>query len=488
MNALNKLHFDNRFARLTEHFHTRLQPTAVPNPYVISANPQGAALIGLDPAEMNKPEFVDAFAGNRPLPGSEPLAALYSGHQFGHYVSQLGDGRAILLGEAINASSERWEIQLKGAGKTPYSRGGDGRAVLRSSIREYLCSEAMHGLGIPTTRALCLIGTDMPVYREEDETGALVTRLSPSFIRFGSFEVFFYRNQHEQLKTLADFTIGHYFPHHAGKPDAYDRWLQEVVERTARLMAQWQAVGFCHGVMNTDNMSILGLTLDYGPYGFMEAFDPGYICNHSDESGRYAYDQQPDIGAWNCTCLAQALTPLIGVEAAKSAIGAYPRAFTDHYIALMAAKLGLEPEQDVIDILIRLLQVLAQNKVDYTLFFRQLCEFDMTEGAINSPIRDRFVDRERFDAWGKDYAALLRKQGRPQAQRQTKMKSVNPKYILRNYLVEIAIRKAADEKDYSEVNRLLAIMQSPFDQQPEFSDYAREPPDWGKHIEVSCSS
>ena len=488
MNALDKLYFDNRFARLAEHFHTRLKPTAVPKPYLVSVNPEAAGLIGLDPAEMSKPEFVEAFAGNRPLPGSDPLAALYSGHQFGHYVSQLGDGRAILLGETINANGERWEIQLKGAGKTPYSRGGDGRAVLRSSIREYLCSEAMHGLGIPTTRALCLVGTDMPVYREEDETGALVTRLSPSFIRFGSFEVFFYRNQHEQLKTLADFTIEHYFPDYSGKADAHTQWLKDVVERTARLMAQWQAVGFCHGVMNTDNMSILGLTLDYGPFGFMESFDPGYICNHSDEAGRYAYDQQPDIGAWNCTCLAQALTPLIGVDAAKSAVEIYPDAFTHHYVELMAAKLGLQPEQDVVDILIRLLNVLAQNKMDYTFFFRQLCEFDMSEGALNSLLRDRFLDRESFDAWAKDYAALLRRQGHPQNERQTKMKAVNPKYILRNYLVELAIRKAADEKDYGEVNTLLSLLQRPFDEQPEFSDYAKEPPDWAQKIEVSCSS
>ena len=488
MNTLDTLHFDNRFARLPEPMHTRLKPTPVPEPYLVSANPDGAALIGLDPAELEKQEFVETFAGNRPLAGADPLAALYSGHQFGHYVSQLGDGRAILLGETINAEGARWEIQLKGAGKTPYSRGGDGRAVLRSSIREYLCSEAMHGLGIPTTRALCLVGTDLPVYREDDETGALLTRLSPSFIRFGSFEVFFYRNQHEHLKTLADFTIEHYFPHLAGQDDAYALWLKEVVERTARLIARWQAVGFCHGVMNTDNMSILGLTLDYGPFGFMEAFDPGYICNHSDDAGRYAYDQQPDVGAWNCTCLAQALTPLMGVDTAKSAIDAYPQAFTSHYVELMAAKLGLEPQQDVVDLLIRLLNLLAQNKTDYTLFFRKLCEFDMTEGAPNNPLRDTFLDRESFDAWAGDYAALLRRQGRPQDQRKAAMKTVNPKYILRNYLAEMAIRKATDEKDYSEVNRLLTLLRTPFDEQPEFVDYARQPPDWANKIEVSCSS
>ena len=488
MNTLDTLHFDNRFARLPEPMHSRLKPTPVPAPYLVSANPDGAALIGLDPAELGTPEFVKAFAGNRALAGTDPLAALYSGHQFGHYVSQLGDGRAILLGEAVNAQGERWEIQLKGAGKTPYSRGGDGRAVLRSSIREYLCSEAMQGLGIPTTRALCLVGTDMPVYREEDETGAVLTRLSPSFIRFGSFEVFFYRNQHEHLKTLADFTIQHYFPHLVGLDDAYVLWLKDVAERTARLMAHWQAVGFCHGVMNTDNMSILGLTLDYGPFGFMDAFDPGYICNHSDDAGRYAYDQQPDIGAWNCTCLAQALSPLMSLDEAKFAIDAYPQAFTTRYVELMAAKLGLEPEQDMVDLLIRLLNVLTQNRADYTLFFRNLCQFDMSSGASNSTLRDSFLDGESFDAWAIDYAALLRRQGRNQGERQAAMLRVNPKYILRNYLAEIAIRKATNERNYSEIDTLLNLLRKPFDEQPEFVDYANQPPDWANKIEVSCSS
>jgi protein adenylyltransferase len=488
MNTLDHLRFDNRFASLPDFFYSRLTPTTVPAPYLVSANATAAALIGLDPAEMGTPQFIETFAGNRPLSGADPVAALYSGHQFGHYVSQLGDGRAILLGETINENGERWEIQLKGAGKTAYSRGGDGRAVLRSSIREYLCSEAMYGLGIPSTRALCLIGTDMPVYRESDETGGLVTRLSPSFIRFGSFEVFFYRRQHERLKLLADFTIANYFSHLADTGNAYEQWLQEVVERTAHLMARWQAVGFCHGVMNTDNMSILGLTLDYGPFGFMETFDPAYICNHSDEMGRYAYDQQPDIAAWNCACLAQALTPLVGGDAAKSAIAVYQSAFTNSYVELMLAKLGLEPEPAAVDILLHLLNVLAQNKLDYTRFFRELCNFDMTTGELNPVLRNTCPDRADFDAWAHDYAALLRRQGQGQMQRQANMKTVNPKYILRNYLAEVAIRKATKERDFSEVHRLLSILHKPFDEQPEFGDYAKGPPDWAYEIEVSCSS
>ncbi|MEW6613804.1 MAG: protein adenylyltransferase SelO family protein, partial [Pseudomonadota bacterium] len=296
MRPLEDLDFDNSFARLPEPFYSRVMPTPVPAPELLSYNETAAALLDLDPREAQRPEFVEYFSGNRPLPGSEPLAALYAGHQFGHYVPQLGDGRAILLGEVRNRAGERWELQLKGAGRTPYSRGGDGRAVLRSTIREYLCSEAMHGLGIPSTRALCIVGSELEVYRESVERGAVLLRLAPSHVRFGSFEVFFYRDQHAELKLLADYVIERHYPELADGDDRYVRFFQEVVLRTARLLAQWQAVGFAHGVMNTDNMSILGLTLDYGPFGFLDRYDPGFICNHSDHAGRYAFDRQPQIG------------------------------------------------------------------------------------------------------------------------------------------------------------------------------------------------
>jgi len=488
MSSHRDLVFDNGFARLPEAYYSRVCPTPVPDPYLVCYSAEALALLDLDASEMTQPELIEILAGNRLLPGMDAMAALYAGHQFGHYVPQLGDGRAILLGEVKNSRGEGWEIQLKGAGRTPYSRGGDGRAVLRSSIREFLCSEAMHALGIPTTRALAIVGSDRPVYREEEETAALVTRLAPSFVRFGSFEVFYYRNQVESIKHLADYVIARYYPELAGRPDPYPEFLRQVSLRTAGLMAQWQAVGFSHGVMNTDNMSILGLTLDYGPFGFLDAFEPGYICNHSDTSGRYAFDQQPNVAAWNLTKLAQALVPLMSVETASAAIGDYPQAFNQAYIDRMAARFGLPPGRDTAGLAMDALQLLARNRIDYTIFMRRLCDFDSTPGTLNPALRDLFLDRAGFDSWAARYAAALRQNGPGDAARGQAMRTLNPKYILRNHLAETAIRRAADERDYSEINRLHALLTRPFDEQPAYEAYAAEPPDWARKIEVSCSS
>ncbi len=488
MKKLESLTFDNGFARLPETFYSRICPTPLPDPYLVAYSPEALRLIDLDEAEIHRPDAIEAFAGNRLMPGMDALAALYAGHQFGQYVPQLGDGRAILLGEVKNAAGVGWEVQIKGAGRTPYSRGGDGRAVLRSSIREFLCSEAMHALGIPTTRALCIVGSDRPVYREEQETAALVTRLAPSLVRFGSFEVFYYRNQVNALRQLADYVIGRYYPHLATLSDPYPEFLREVTLRTADLMAAWQAVGFSHGVMNTDNMSILGLTLDYGPFGFLDAFDPGYICNHSDTGGRYAFDQQPDVAAWNLTKLAQALVPLMSVETASSAIGEYPQVFGKNYLERMAAKFGLPAASETAGLVLDALQLVAQNHVDYTIFMRRLCDFESQEGISNTPLRDLFLDRAAFDAWAQRYAAAFRQMGSIDIERARAMRGLNPKYILRNHLAEIAIRRAADDRDYGEVSRLHNLLTHPFDEQPEFEAYAQEPPDWARQIEVSCSS
>jgi uncharacterized protein YdiU (UPF0061 family) len=488
MAKLESLTFDNSFARLPEAYYSRVCPTPVPDPYLVCYSPEALALLDLDEREMVRPELIETLAGNQLLPGMDAIAALYAGHQFGHYVPQLGDGRAILLGEVKNAAGEGWEVQLKGAGRTPYSRGGDGRAVLRSSIREFLCSEAMHALGIPTTRALCIVGSDRPVYREDQETAALVTRLAPSFVRFGSFEVFYYRNQIEPIKQLADYVIARYYPELTRLSDPYPEFLRLVSLRTAELMAQWQAVGFSHGVMNTDNMSILGLTLDYGPFGFLDAFDPGYVCNHSDTGGRYAFDQQPDVAAWNLTKLAQTLVPLMSVETASQAISEYPQVFGKAYLERMVAKFGLPPGSETASLVMDALQLLAQNHVDYTIFLRRLCDFDSATDAANAPLRDLVIDRAAFDAWATRYAAALRQMGSSDTERAAAMRRVNPKYILRNHLAEIAIRRAADDRDYSEVNRLHALLTRPFDEQPEFEAYAAEPPDWARKIEVSCSS
>lgn len=488
-NKLEHLHFDNTFARLPDIFFSRLNPTPLPAPYLVSFNAEAAALIDLDIAAAQRADFAEYFIGNKLLPGSVPLSMLYAGHQFGHFVPQLGDGRAILLGEIKNQAGEYWDVQLKGAGITPYSRRGDGRAVLRSSIREYLCSEAMHGLGIPTTRALCIVGSDARVMREEPETAAVLTRLSPSHVRFGSFEVFYYRKQHTEIATLADYVIARHFPEIAPTPEKYLQFLNAVIARTAKLMAQWQAVGFAHGVMNTDNMSILGLTFDYGPFGFMESYNPKYICNHTDESGRYAFDQQPEIGYWNLAALAETLTPLIAEAEINSALETYSKIFNDHYIALMNQKLGLlAASQEDFSLAWALLKLMRASQVDYTNFFRALGNFKSAPSEKNEMLRDQFIERAEFDAWANTYRLRLSQENTTDEARRVQMNKVNPKYILRNYMAQVAIEKAQKNRDFSEIDILLELLCKPFDEQPEMEKYAAPAPDGAQHIEVSCSS
>ncbi len=491
MKKLEELKFHNTYAGLPAEFLSRLSPTPfVKPPYLVSFNPAAAALIDLDPSEAARPEFVEYFSGARLLPGSDPIAMLYSGHQFGHYVPRLGDGRAILLGEVRNDRGERWDLHLKGAGQTPYSRDGDGRAVLRSTIREYLCSEAMHGLKIPTTRALCIVGSDEEVLREEGiETAAMLVRMAPTHVRFGSFEVFYYRKQYDHLTRLADYVIDLHFPHLAGAADRHPRLLKEVVVRTAELMARWQAVGFAHGVMNTDNMSVIGLTLDYGPFGFLDDYDPGFICNHSDHGGRYAFHRQPDIGHWNLHAFAQALLPLMTEELAKEALAAYEPALVEQYRDLMRQKLGLhEWRQEDGDLLTGLLQIMQADHADYTNCFRALGGIRQAEENPPSELRDLFLNREAVDAWAARYRQRVRSQDGRDEERKAAMDRVNPKYILRNYLVQIAITLAADKRDFGEINTLLGLMQDPFTERPGMEKYAALPPDWGKRLIVSCSS
>jgi uncharacterized protein YdiU (UPF0061 family) len=488
MSTLEQLNFDNSFARLPDVFHTRLAPTPLPDPYLVSFNADAAALLDLDAEEARRAEFAEYFCGNRLLPGSEPLAMLYAGHQFGYYVPQLGDGRAILLGEVKNRAGESWDLQLKGAGQTPYSRRADGRAVLRSSIREYLCSEAMHGLGIPSTRALCIVGSDEEVYRERIETAAVVTRLAPSHVRFGSFEVFYYRKQHQQLAQLADYVIARHFPQLSGLPERHARFFEEVAARTARLMAQWQAVGFAHGVMNTDNMSILGLTFDYGPFGFMEGYDPGFICNHSDHEGRYAFDQQPNIGLWNLAALGQALTPLVDEQRLNEVLNRYHGLFRAHYLALMRRKLGLQQdEDDDLELLRAWLGLLQANALDYTSLWRSLGEFDSAPEARNSALRDQFLECAAFDAWAARYRARLQREGSVDAERRLRMAAVNPLYVLRNHLAQAAIVQA-QQRDFSEVERLLRLLREPYREQPGMQRYAQPAPAGTPRVVVSCSS
>nr|WP_202413599.1 YdiU family protein [Duganella sp. CY15W] len=478
---------DNSFASLPPAFYTRLMPTPLPAPYLVSVSAPAAELIGLTPAQVA--DGLDILIGNAVPERAQPLAAVYSGHQFGVWAGQLGDGRAILFGEVATPQGPL-ELQWKGAGLTPYSRMGDGRAVLRSSIREFLCSEAMQALGIPTSRALSVAGSDQGVVRETIETSAVVVRMAPSFIRFGSFEHWYYRKKNDELKVLADYVIDRHYPALRSAENPYAALLEEVTRRTAHTIAHWQTVGFMHGVMNTDNMSILGLTLDYGPYGFMEAFDANHICNHTDQQGRYSYANQPQIGHWNCYALAQALLPLIGeVEPTQAALDVYQPAFAAKMDELLHAKLGLtmldehlDADRTLFDDMFAMLP-----GVDFTLFFRRLSGMRAADASGDEPLRDLFIDRAAFDAWAQRYRARLHAEASDDSARALVMNQVNPKYVLRNYLAQVAIEKAQN-KDFSEVERLLAVLQRPYDEQPEHEHYAALPPDWASHLEVSCSS
>jgi uncharacterized protein YdiU (UPF0061 family) len=498
MRTFETLAHDPRITALGEDYYSIVPPTPLSAPQLVAFNPDAAALIDLDPAQAQRPEFTQVMAGNAPLPGGMNIATLYAGHQFGVLVPQLGDGRAILIGQVRNARGELWELQLKGAGKTPYSRFGDGRAVLRSTIREYLCGEALHALGIPTTRALCITGSPEPVQRETVETAAVLCRMAQSHLRFGHFEVFYYRNQHDKLGPLADHVIENYFPGIGPSPDPspqaapgqrgkiYAAWLTEVVERTARLMAQWQAVGFCHGVMNSDNFSILGLTIDYGPYGFMEEFDADWICNHSDESGRYAYDQQPAIGHWNCSRLLQATLPLLApepeaaIEVAYGILEAYGQAFVRENVARWRAKLGLREGRDSDPELVNtFLALLDRSKADFTTVFRLLPD--------PAKARDHILDVAAYDRWLEDYRARLAAESSDDAARAAAMNRVNPRYVLRSHLVQSAIEQA-QAGHFGEIEALRQLLRRPFDEQPGMERYAAPAPPGTTKVEVSCSS
>ncbi|MBC7405584.1 MAG: YdiU family protein [Cytophaga sp.] len=486
---INSIKFENKFASLPGEFYTYLTPTPSPDPYLVGISKPMMKAIG-SPLESSNKIFCQIFTGNQIAQNSRPLSAVYSGHQFGVWAGQLGDGRAILLGDIqLSDTNQRIEVQLKGAGITPYSRMGDGRAVLRSSIREFLCSEAMAGLGIPTSRALCITGSDQYVMRESPETTAVVTRLAPSFIRFGSFEHWYYNNQPQQLQTLADFVILNYFPELLNDTNPYLSFLSEVTKRTAELMAHWQSVGFMHGVMNTDNMSILGLTLDYGPFGFMESFDPQYICNHTDQQGRYSYQMQPTIGQWNCHALGQAILPLIGgVEETQEALEKYQYHYQKKYNQLMHQKFGfLDNFENDKQLFEKFFHLMTDNSTDFTITFRKLSNISSGDDSQDAPLRDLFRNKNAIDSWLAAYRIRLRQEQSDDNHRKAGMCAVNPKYILRNHLAQVAIEKA-QKKDFSEIEKLLEILEYPYDEQPEHNSYAELPPDWSRKIQVSCSS
>lgn len=492
----------NRFHNLGHSFYTELRPQPLPEAHLISSSSKTAQLIGLSIDELSSSESISILSGNFVPHGMKPIASVYSGHQFGIWAGQLGDGRAILLGE-IEHENQFWEIQLKGAGLTPYSRMGDGRAVLRSSIREYLCSEAMAHLGVPTTRALAITGSPLPVIRENVETAAVVTRVAPSFIRFGHFEHFSSNQQYEELRKLADFVITHYYPECRSSKNPYLVLYQAVLKKSVYLVAQWQSLGFCHGVLNTDNLSILGLTMDYGPFAFMDQFNWKYICNHSDQQGRYSYMNQPQVFHWNLVRLAEALLPLIAnstedeamelaIEEIKSVLANFSSLYEQSYFEKMAYKLGLSDPSEIIqhkDLITSLLNLLNQNQVDYTYFMRNLSEW------ISNPeltlIDDLFIDRESWRSWSKQYrGSLFRHTQETSEQKELIARSMNqhnPKYILRQHLAQEAIEKAISG-DFSEVHQLEKILSHPYDEQNVDAKYAALPPDWAKTLEVSCSS
>ncbi|HZO94050.1 MAG TPA: YdiU family protein [Candidatus Baltobacteraceae bacterium] len=479
--SLEELRFDNTFAALGETFREARIPDGVPGSRLVACSRDAASLIDLRPGEEARPEFAALVSGNALVRGMEPVAAIYGGHQFGVWAGQLGDGRAILLGEVRTANGDAWELQLKGGGKTAFSRFADGRAVIRSTVREFLASEAMDALGVPTTRALAMSAGDEPVLRETVERAATVLRMAPSFVRFGSFEIFHYRKQHAEVKALADYVIDRFFAACGHGDDRYARFFATVVERTAELMAHWQAVGFAHGVMNTDNFSILGLTLDYGPYGFVEVYEPGFICNHTDETGRYAFDRQPTIGLWNCYALAEALSSLIAKGDLEAGLARYEPAYRAKFMELARAKLGFSGARDGdADLVLALMQMLEARRTDWTNFSRALSHGDAEALAV---LGDDATSR----GWLALCAMRVQDDPRGDAGRRAAMRAVNPKYVLRNWVAQQAI-EACEAGDDSVVRDVLAVLRAPYDEHADHEDWAQPAPAKYANLSVSCSS
>jgi uncharacterized protein YdiU (UPF0061 family) len=489
-----------------------VSPTPTAAPKTMAYSREMADELGLGDF-VERPGFAEVFSGNATLPGMQPWASCYGGHQFGHWAGQLGDGRAISLGEIITPAGTRAELQLKGAGPTPYSRTADGRAVLRSSIREFLCSEAMHHLGVPTTRALSLITTGDDVVRDmfydgnaKPEPGAVVCRVAPTFLRFGNYQIFAARHDHDNLRALLDFTLATHFPHLGPpSPAAYAAWLREVSETTAKMIVHWMRVGFVHGVMNTDNMSILGLTIDYGPYGWVDDYDPDWTPNTTDASGRrYRFGHQPQVALWNLVQLAGAIEPAVGdIELLRPALRAYQETLDAGVQDMMAAKLGLqrfEPASDV-DLVNDLLRLLPTVETDMTIFYRRLADVpttgDLDDTALFAHLADAYygdvpaAHREATVRWLRAYQARVRTDGTADAARRAAMNAINPKYVMRNYLAQEAI-EAAEGGDPTMVHRLLDVMRRPYDEQPEHERWAGRRPDWARHKAgcsmLSCSS
>ena len=466
------------YAELPQDFYNLQNWQGFDNPLLVIENAKLKQELGLENIEKQK--LLDIFNGLLSIKNLKPLSMAYSGHQFGQYVEQLGDGRGLLLGK-VDSSEGLVDIHLKGAGKTPYSRFGDGRAVLRSVIREYLCGEAMHALSIPTSRALMIIGSDELVIREKSETAAMLARTAKTHIRFGNFEYFHYNNKPEYVKVLADFCIENYPAYFSRSKNKYEEFFRSVVEQTACMIALWQACGFSHGVMNTDNMSILGETFDYGPYGFMEDYLPSYICNHSDHQGRYAFKNQPYIGLWNCSALGHALSSLISEETQGEILKTYELIFQNKLAELYRKKLGLTKSHNEDAQLIQgLLDIMESEKLDYTNTFRNLSQ------AVTS-VKTNELNSNVSMSWIKSYQERHNKESIPIAKKILLMNANNPKYILRNYMAQEVI-EAAESSDFSVLETVIEVITSPYDELEQYKHFANRSPDWAKNLEISCSS
>lgn len=493
------MQFKQDFFEQLEGFYSQVYPVPISNPHWLGWSDDAAQLIGL---EKPNAELLMQLSANYAAPGASYYAQVYSGHQFGGYTPRLGDGRSIILGEAIGPNGA-WDVALKGSGPTPYSRQGDGRAVMRSAVREFLVSEALAALNVPTSRALAVIGSDLPVWRESQETAAITVRLAKSHIRFGHFEYFFHSEPGDaaKLTQLVNFTIQQHFPHLSTDAAGYKQWFYEVVQSTAKMIAHWQSIGFAHGVMNTDNMSILGDTFDFGPFAFLDTFKEGFICNHSDHEGRYAFGQQPGIGLWNLKRLAQTLTPIIESDDLIAALNTYQFELVQQYLLLMRAKLGLsQPNQSPnainaeeqaelgnkdLQLVGQLTGLLETNQLDYTNSLRRFGQLDPS--SANSSLRDDMVDLAGFDTWYQAYQSRVGEVADVNAW-QCERNSANPKYILRNYLAQEAIIAIEENGDNSKLLQLQQLLQRPFDEQPEMEDFAKRPPQWGQGLIMSCSS
>jgi len=470
--AAPRIRFDNTYARLPARFHARVEPTRVAAPRIVRVNRDLAALLGLDPLALD----ADMLAGNRLPTGAEPIAQAYSGHQFGYFSPTLGDGRAVLLGEVVGSDGQRYDIQLKGSGPTPFSRHGDGRAALGPVLREYLIGEAMHALGVPTTRALAAVTTGETVQRETPLPGAVLTRVAASHIRVGTFQFFASQGEAEAVRTLADYATARHYPDLAGN---YRGFLDAVIARQAELVARWLHVGFIHGVMNTDNMAISGETIDYGPCAFMDTYDPATVFSSIDEAGRYAYGRQPRIAAWNLARLAETLLPLLGpnqeaaIESAKEALASFAPRFEAAYQIGLRRKVGLETGQEGDDALAQdLLRHMQEGGADWTLTFRALA--DAAEGN-DAPARALFSPGAAWDAWAERWNARLAREPGSPAERAAMMRALNPLYIPRNHLVEAALNAAVHSDDCRPFEELLGVIAKPCERRPGLERFAQPP-------------